>query len=1259
MKITAVVSTSSTRPLQSSAGTYKSSKYATPPATTSLAADLYAQKHPLTLTDGTTYIEATLTPSCLEDLITRYPGKRVSSTTPHLVIALRKYTIRVTAYGPRRSYLTLILDSIDWLGEGPARYFDTAVPVTSCPDVFSSLLKLWKIRIEVDCQCWLKNTDGEVIMPPAGNRSDEEAASQTNTQMPYGTQMVQPHRERIDNSPAISRTKQTASLDGGSTPREDIRTSGPDAKAAKQAQLLSLLHAARSVPPVAPAAPSAGGFARTNPPNVRGDMAAPATTARTPLLPGRPDRFRSDPTNTSRPTMPAHRADSRSKPVLEIDMDVEPQPVLDRALAALVPSEPREEDSDDEEPPWLQDCRPTCGSATVPAKQRTLLSKAESWQKPDAGHRFPDANIPIDLLREFREHARMTVLDETSSPISDDDEEELSDAHAEDIEDDILDRANADADTDSIADEAHPTSEESWSSSSVPEPPKRPGLPPDSSLDDGKSTNTHSAHNKQANIPKRSEPVVIESSNETADVPSSPPEIQQDDDFDEEMELEVPRGLVDSPANNLRTSAPVFTRPVSVVQVKETPSAKGKSGVTVLPPRQQTSSGESKHASSTSVVYCTYKDQNSPGDREATYTRAGESASASASSTRKLPTAVSRLDLEVLSPALTSKHARFPLAETGDVHMEDASQDISQAPIPPNAHHEASKAYAVDRNEAVAFLEPSPISAQRPPPNSSSSGEKAPKVLPANPGELPKTPTIRPELAQMKRKLDNSPSKKSNRSSKRREIKIVGFGDQSPPRDTATDFRHARHESLSRFREERRSGYVAANRSGKTSFDSDLQSRTAPLTRHSDAQAGAETDQLHHAPPEIGGLGDVHTRDHPSASAVCHRDPSPVEMDVDDPFQEENTQSSMQNINSTLETSFGSTRAAHALSTTKKEAMHRSPMSTSTQRPMSETVFQIFKAAYPDYTGSTQHFIGQCKQMHKLDLEDKMVPKWQWDDFIIRNRTDYKDYILHCGEEGDDPEPYHRFYKDNIRDTLYNKGIIKNRKTLVAALEELETRPSADATASAHLRATAYPTAPEPLMASPSMAPPVASAPSPIVAPVKKSTRKSLPWGPSQSVEPSEDPVDSSSRDRSRRSLPTATHKAQPAPYANSPLRRTPLHASIAKSSVVQPSRKSSSRGGTATPLARPSPGRSTAKRSLDLSKIPDKPTGDTYRDFIFAWQRSTSLTGSTEVSSCYLTLPLTSMWTNAGRLILRNPGPPTWLCAQRRKFHAQKATMF
>lgn len=108
----------------------------------------------------------------------------------------------------------------------------------------------------------------------------------------------------------------------------------------------------------------------------------------------------------------------------------------------------------------------------------------------------------------------------------------------------------------------------------------------------------------------------------------------------------------------------------------------------------------------------------------------------------------------------------------------------------------------------------------------------------------------------------------------------------------------------------------------------------------------------------------------------------------------------------------------------------------------SSTIFSCFKQAYPAYDGNAQHFTNLCKQMYELDLEDRMVQKWLWDDYLVRNRIDYTDFCKQLLNRGEDVTiPYIRFYKDHIQDAIYRKGIISNRDVLCQALAELGHEP--------------------------------------------------------------------------------------------------------------------------------------------------------------------------------------------------------------------------
>lgn len=87
-------------------------------------------------------------------------------------------------------------------------------------------------------------------------------------------------------------------------------------------------------------------------------------------------------------------------------------------------------------------------------------------------------------------------------------------------------------------------------------------------------------------------------------------------------------------------------------------------------------------------------------------------------------------------------------------------------------------------------------------------------------------------------------------------------------------------------------------------------------------------------------------------------------------------------------------------------------------------VFLRFKAAYPDYLGTKEHFSGMCKRIHQLSQADRMEHKSLWDDFIVRHKTDYPQYCQRCMDNGEDPKPYERFYRDEIDEPEYTKRIV-------------------------------------------------------------------------------------------------------------------------------------------------------------------------------------------------------------------------------------------
>lgn len=89
----------------------------------------------------------------------------------------------------------------------------------------------------------------------------------------------------------------------------------------------------------------------------------------------------------------------------------------------------------------------------------------------------------------------------------------------------------------------------------------------------------------------------------------------------------------------------------------------------------------------------------------------------------------------------------------------------------------------------------------------------------------------------------------------------------------------------------------------------------------------------------------------------------------------------------------------------------------------SRSVFGLFKAAYPIYTGDIRHFLTLCKKIEKL-WKRGALHKSMWDDFLIRNKIDYARYVQKCIEDGDDPMPYERFYNEEIDEPAYRSKVI-------------------------------------------------------------------------------------------------------------------------------------------------------------------------------------------------------------------------------------------
>ena len=111
----------------------------------------------------------------------------------------------------------------------------------------------------------------------------------------------------------------------------------------------------------------------------------------------------------------------------------------------------------------------------------------------------------------------------------------------------------------------------------------------------------------------------------------------------------------------------------------------------------------------------------------------------------------------------------------------------------------------------------------------------------------------------------------------------------------------------------------------------------------------------------------------------------------------------------------------------------------------SPSLYERFKVAYPVYPGDQKHFTAICKRISNLLSRNRMEHHSLWDDFIIRHKIEYLQYIQRCAESAEDPQPYEDFYRNEIEEPLYNKRLV-TRKTLgeVVSLIKHDTIPSVE-----------------------------------------------------------------------------------------------------------------------------------------------------------------------------------------------------------------------
>ncbi|KAF2794104.1 hypothetical protein K505DRAFT_337204 [Melanomma pulvis-pyrius CBS 109.77] len=1219
------------------------------------------QVSPLLISDGDTCIEATVSGRCDRDFRRNHNGRHIAVDGLLSLVSVRRYTLRYTSYGPPRDHLRLILDALDSPAGQLAAVLGEPTSARASEAIRAVLQQLQETRSAADRRRW-------TMLQPMDTADDGGAYDASlDTQMPFGTQVAPPTRgQPAESGPAVMGARSLEPILAGNSPVEELSARDDDLghrrdeDAARQ-NLLSLLGKGKNPQNAVPQRlPTVEHEATTL------AVRSPQETRTTATVGERGSELSASPQQAvSRPrsTLNARRTEATEEltPASPTSNALEApiSPLLADAVAGAQETrhqDPKKRvskpspnmDAPASEPHWATAWQVSNESTSVPGDQRSLLSKPESrvdsstletalttiaWQKPQPGHRFPDANIPIKVLRELRQLHEEHVAGDTNK-----EEESAPDC-------DLDFRADDDSLPSSDHEEDLPTSPVSWSKSPSPLPPNRPfqsDLPPDSSL--GIDTNDPPprrltfTQTEPITAPPVQPPIEIDSSNDKdmEDPPSSPPAIQEEgSDEDMEMEVSVPRGLgEDGPEPSLRQDTehiptPTFGRTKSIVQVKETPYAKGKNGLfgsLISSPAStptQTSSGEMKDASSASIVLGTYnvpQPSNPIGRLSRVGTHTGPPLSTPQLASQEHENRIKRPSFEVGRQAPELKRVQFPSNEAEDVSMLDASSDPTPLHKPSSYQPETSltmtpiRSEIEDRETQFVQPEPSPISAQIPPREPKSSDEHN-VSLPDNPTHVHvqvaspmRVESSIPGVDVRKRKMEESISKKSARRTKRRELKVVDFGEPSPPSKTATLYFRAQNEqSIERPTPNAETELPVEPApdtnmepsivdGGKKSLADSIETAPAliatmqeldvdmegpplettiqtararspspiphpkvPIESQNTKEVGTpkqaaptvptsviavptlissthrqspswkdsaqelltvvsqsdlttialEEHAISSTRPEDASLNDaiseqivpiisdpsfttsetsnvspktcrkdavsvsasgvmIPSGDEASISLIregpSHNDlqprrtttpPKEVEVlngqttkpgnrvcaevmsDLNSLLRGHRSRSSSSHSEPRTHSRLKSSTSVPSLHTAETKSLKKPQLPLSAQDHGGLTVFQSFKQAYPEYTGNEKHFTGQCKQIQKLDQEDKMVSKWQWDDYLLRNRTDYLSYAMQCMGEGKDPEPYHRYYKDYIEETLYRKGIL-NKATVATALNEME-----------------------------------------------------------------------------------------------------------------------------------------------------------------------------------------------------------------------------
>ena len=94
------------------------------------------------------------------------------------------------------------------------------------------------------------------------------------------------------------------------------------------------------------------------------------------------------------------------------------------------------------------------------------------------------------------------------------------------------------------------------------------------------------------------------------------------------------------------------------------------------------------------------------------------------------------------------------------------------------------------------------------------------------------------------------------------------------------------------------------------------------------------------------------------------------------------------------------------------------------------TLYERFTSAYPIYGGNTKHFRSLCIKLSRILETGSIIPAYLLDDFVIRHKLEYQNYLQQCAEEGEDADSYYKYYSENTTKALFTKRILSHHELL-------------------------------------------------------------------------------------------------------------------------------------------------------------------------------------------------------------------------------------